>query len=141
MFLNKVFILGNLTSDPDIRSLPNGQLVANFRIATNRFYIDKEGKKQQTTEFHNVVAFGKQVEIIQQYLKKGSLALIEGHLRTRNWEDSSGNKRYRTEIIVERLQLGPKGVKIETPTEEKEPKEDIPIIEEEEEIDIEDIPF
>lgn len=139
MFLNKVFILGNLTSDPDIRSLPNGQLVANFRLATNRFYIDKEGKKQQTTEFHNVVAFGKNAEIIQQYLKKGSLALIEGHLRTRSWEDPSGNKHYRTEIIVERLQLGPKGVKIETSKEE--PKEEIPIIEEEEEIDIEDIPF
>ena len=139
MNLNKVFILGNLTADPIIRSLPSGQIVANFGVATNRIFYDKSGQKQQQTEFHNVVAFGKIAEIAQQYLKKGSLVLIEGRLQTRNWEDSAGNKRTRTEIITERLQLGPKNLQqtpeINIPTEEPTPpqeelKEEIPIIEE-----------
>ena len=139
MNLNKVFILGNLTADPIVRSLPSGQSVANFGVATNRIFYDKNGQKQQQTEFHNVVAFGKIAEIAQQYLKKGSLVLIEGRLQTRNWEDSAGNKRTRTEIITERLQLGPKNLQptpeINIPTEESIPpqeelKEEIPVIEE-----------
>lgn len=139
MNLNKVFILGNLTADPIVRSLPSGQIVANFGVATNRVFYDKNGQKQQQTEFHNVVAFGKIAEIAQQYLKKGSLVLIEGRLQTRNWEDSAGNKRTRTEIITERLQLGPKNLQqtpeINIPAEEPTPpqeelKEEIPVIEE-----------
>lgn len=141
MFLNKVFVLGNLTADPDVRSLPNGRPVANFGLATNRVFYDKEGKKQERAEFHNIVAFGRNAEIIQQYLKKGSLVLIEGRLQTRSWQDSGGNTRYRTEIITERLQMGPRAGKITPATPKEETKEEIPIIEEEEEIKVEDIPF
>jgi len=110
-------------------------------LATDRFFFDKERKKQQQTEFHNVVLFGRLAEIAFQYLKKGSLAMIEGRIRTRSWNDPSGNKRYRTEIIAERLQLGPKGIieKVAEKTEQKS-EEEIPIIEEEE-INVKDIPF
>jgi len=107
MNLNKVFIIGNLTRDPERKSLPSGQAVVNFAVATNRVYI-LNGQKQQETEFHNAVAFGKTAEIITQYLKKGSSILIEGRLRTRNWVDTAGVKHYRTEIITERMQLGPR---------------------------------
>jgi single-strand DNA-binding protein len=152
MFLNKVFVLGNLTADPDVRSLPSGQSVVNFRIATNRVFYDKNKEKQEQVEFHNIVAFGRTAEIIEQYLKKGSLVLIEGRLQTRSWEDkSTGVKRFKTEIVTERMQMGPKrltGTTFPTPPSSdtnKKPKpvskEEIPIIEEEEEIDVKDIPF
>ncbi len=156
MFLNKVFVLGNLTADPDVRSLPSGQSVVNFRIATNRVFYNKNREKQEQVEFHNVVAFGRNAEIIQQYLKKGSMVLIEGRLQTRSWEDqASGVKRFRTEIITERMQMGPRRFsspdlkaddqKKEKPSQdsdsEKTTQEEIPIIEEEEEINVEDIPF
>ena len=152
MFLNKVFVLGNLTADPDVRSLPSGQSVVNFRIATNRVFYDKNKEKQEQAEFHNIVAFGRTAEIIQQYLKKGSLVLIEGRLQTRSWEDkSTGAKRFKTEIVTERMQMGPKRLTettFPTPpssdtTKKPEPvsKQEIPIIEEEEEIDVKDIPF
>ena len=108
MNLNKVFILGNLTRDPEKRALPSGQAVVNFGLASNRYYTDKNGQKQNDTEFHNVVLFGKTAEIAAQYLRKGSLTLIEGRLKTRNWEDQQGVKHYRTEIIAERMQLGPR---------------------------------
>ncbi|MCD6500440.1 single-stranded DNA-binding protein [bacterium] len=133
MNLNKVFILGNLTRDPEKRSLPNGQTVVSFGVATNRFFTDKNQQKQQETEFHNVTMFGRLAEIASQYLNKGSLVLIEGRLRTRNWQDSSGTKHYRTEIIAERMQLGPKaGAQLpqETPQTPETPEGDIPIIEE-----------
>ena len=141
MNLNKVFVLGNLTADPISRALPSGQSVANFGIATNRIFYDKERQKQQQTEFHNIVAFGRIAEIAQQYLKKGSMVLIEGRIQTRSWQDSSGNKRTRTEIITERLQLGPRSAfsqtaRPETPVfdqsqaQKETPKEEIPIIEE-----------
>jgi single-strand DNA-binding protein len=141
VFLNKVIVLGNLTADPEMRALPSGQPVANFTIATNRVFYDKNREKQERVEFHNIVAFGRIAEIAHQYLKKGSLALIEGRLQTRSWEDSSGNRRYRTEVIAQRLQMGPKSARIAPSTPQKEQKEEIPIIEEEEEIDVEDIPF
>lgn len=154
MFLNKVFVLGNLTADPEIKTLPSGQSVANFRIATNRVFYNKEKEKQEQVEFHNIVAFGRTAEIIQQYLQKGSMLLIEGRIQTRSWEDSTGTKKYRTEIITERMQMGPRRTqptvfnnKEEAPAkkekEEKEEdiKEEIPIIEEEEEINVKDIPF
>jgi len=141
MNLNKIFILGNLTADPIIRALPSGQSVANFSVATNRVFYDKDRQKQEQAEFHNVVAFGRTAEIAQQYLKKGSMILIEGRIQTRNWQDSSGNKRNRTEIITERLQLGPRSASFQTsrsefpaPKQNKIQKEtsqeDIPIIEE-----------
>ena len=147
MNLNKVFVLGNLTADPIARALPSGQSVVNFGLATNRIFYDKDKQKQQQTEFHNIVAFGRIAEIAQQYLKKGSMVLIEGRIQTRSWQDSSGNKRYRTEIITEKLQLGPRAAGKVIPTEEKEtPLEEIPIIEEggegkDEEINVSDLPF
>ena len=138
MNLNKVFLIGRLTQDPQKRELPSGRLVCNFGLATDRYWVDKEGKKQQETEFHNIVLFGKLAKTASQYLKKGSLVFIEGRLRTRTWEDQSGQKRQRTEIIVERMQMGPR-VKKELPPVEAEKEEEIPIIEEE--IDLKDIPF
>jgi single-strand DNA-binding protein len=124
-----------------MKNLPSGKNLCQISIATDRFYTDKDGNKKQETEFHNVILFGRLAEIASQYLKKGSLVFIEGRLRTRNWEDESGNKKSRTEIIAERMQLGPKAApKEELPPIEEE-KEEIPIVEEEEEINIEDIPF
>jgi len=150
MNLNKVFLIGRLTRDPELKTLPSGDAVANFGLATDNFFTDKSGQKQQQAEFHNIVLFGRLAEIASQYLTKGSLAFLEGRIRTRTWEDSSGNKRYRTEVIGQRLQLGPKkaggGVPTQQKTQEKPVKEikeeDIPIIEEgETEIKVEDIPF
>ena len=108
MNLNKVFILGNVTRDPEVRALPSGQQVTNFGVATNRFYTDSSGQKQQKAEFHNVVCYGKLADISSRYLNKGSLVLIEGRIETRNWVNSAGVKQYRTEIIANGLQLGPK---------------------------------
>jgi single-strand DNA-binding protein len=142
MNLNKVILIGRLTRDPETRALPSGQSVAAFGMATDRYFKDKNGERQQQTEFHNIVAFGRLAEIVSQYLTKGSLAMIEGRLRTRSWQDSSGNQRSRTEIIAERMQLGPKSAGKVAPPEKKpeEAKEDIPVIEEDE-IDVKDIPF
>jgi single-strand DNA-binding protein len=143
--LNKIFLLGRLTRDPEARSLPSGQQVTSFGLATDRFYTDKSGQKQQQTEFHNIVLFGRLAEIASQYLTKGALVLIEGRIQTRNWKDSTGNTRYRTEIIGERMQLGPKPTgKTTPPAQETQPErqEEIPVIEEEGgEINIKDIPF
>jgi len=151
MNLNKVFLIGRLTSDPQLKALPSGQSIVNFRIATDRYFTDKDGNKQKQTEFHNVVLFGRLAEIASQYLNKGSLAFIEGRITTRNWDDSSGNKRYRTEIVAERMQLGPKSQQGKQPfsppqdqippqESQKSSEEKIPVIEENE-IDVKDIPF
>ncbi len=110
MNLNKAFVLGNLTRDPEVRSLPSGQQVTSFSIATNRTYTDSAGQKKEDAEFHNIVCFGKLADIASRYLAKGSMVLIEGRLKTRNWQDQSGNKHYKTEIIAELLQLGPKSL-------------------------------
>jgi len=141
MNLNKVFLVGRLTRDPQAKSLPSGQQVANFGLATDRFFYNKNREKQQQTEFHNIVMFGKLAEIASQYLIKGSLVLIEGRLQTRSWQDSAGNQKYRTEIITERMQLGPKPAGKIAPKKEPTPQEEIPVIEEETEIDVKDIPF
>ncbi len=141
MNLNKVFLIGRLTNDPQIKNLPSGKMICIFGLATDRFFVDKEGQKQQQTEFHNIVLFGRLAEIASQYLKKGNLVFIEGRLKTRNWQDANGTTRYRTEIIGERIQLGPKGgEKASSAQKEISLSEEIPIIEEEE-IDIKDIPF
>lgn len=107
MYINKVFLYGNLTRDPEMRALPSGQQVASFGIATNRTYKDKEGQKKETTEFHNIVAFGRQADLIGQYLKKGRPIFVEGRIQTRSWEGEGGKKNYRTEIVVESFQFGP----------------------------------
>ena len=108
MYLNKVFVFGNLTRDPELRSLPSGVQVTSFSVATNRVWKDKEGAKQEAAEFHNIVVFGRQAETSAQYVNKGSSVLIEGRLQTRSWE-SDGVKKYRTEIVAERVQFGPRG--------------------------------
>jgi len=143
MNLNKAILIGRLTRDPQSKTLPSGQSVTSFGMATDRFFTDKSGQKQQQTEFHNIVTFGRLAEIASQYLAKGSLVLIEGRLQTRSWQDSSGNNRSRTEIIAERIQLGPKSAKKIAPEEKPQetPPEDIPVIEEEGEIDVKNIPF
>lgn len=109
MNFNKAIILGNVTKDPELKTLPSGITVVNFGVATNRFYTDKSGAKQQNAEFHNVVAFGKLADICSRYLTKGKLLLVEGRIQTRSWQAQDGSKRYRTEIIMENMQLGPKG--------------------------------
>ena len=109
MNLNKAFVLGNITRDPEIRSMPNGGQVTNFSIATNRRYTLQSGEKKEEVEFHNIVTFGKLADIAARYLTKGSLVLIEGRIKTRNWQDTAGVKHYKTEIIAETMQMGPKG--------------------------------
>ncbi len=106
MYLNKVLLYGNLTRDPEMRALPSGQQVANFSLATNRTYTDKEGRKQENVEYHNIVAFGRQAELIGQYMKKGRPLFVEGRLQTRSWE-AEGKKNYRTEIVIDSFQFGP----------------------------------
>ena len=110
MYLNKAIIIGNLTRDPELRSLPSGVKVCSFSIATNRVWKDKNGARQESTDYHNVVTFGRSAETVAQYMKKGSSILVEGRIQTRSWEDkNSWEKKYRTEIVAERTQFGPKG--------------------------------
>lgn len=101
-------LFGNLTRDPELRALPSGVNVCNFSVATNRVYKDRDGKKQEQADFHNVVVFGRQADIVAQYLKKGRSVFIEGRLQTRSWE-KDGQKQYRTEVIADRVQFGPNG--------------------------------
>jgi single-strand DNA-binding protein len=106
MYLNKVYLIGNLTRDPELKALPSGTKVASFSVATNRSFRDKEGNRQDQTEFHNIVAFSKLGELAAQYLKKGSQALVEGRIQTRSWDKPDGSKAYRTEIIADNIQFG-----------------------------------
>ncbi len=148
MNFNKVIIAGNLTDDPEKKVTDSGTTLATFSVATNRFYNDSSGNRQQETEYHNVVFFGKTAENIAQYLSKGSSVLLEGRLQTRSWEGQDGKKRYTTEIIGQTIQFGSRsdnnsntpssGRKKQKPKKEEE---DIPVIEEDEDIDVEDIPF
>jgi len=157
MNVNKAFILGRLTDNPELRTTPSGQPVCTIRIATNRFWTT-DGQRQEQTEYHSIVLWRRLAEIASQYLQKGGIVFIEGRIQTRSWEDSSGTKKYRTEIIAENMQLGPRTAgqqaaqgeqKEEATSEEKQPssasseqtKEEIPVIEEDEEIDVKDIPF
>jgi len=167
MNLNKAFVLGNVTRDPEVRTTLSGKQIASFGLATNRFYTDPSGQKKQDAEFHNIVCFGRLADISSRYLVKGSLVLIEGRIKTREWQDTSGIRHFRTEIIAENLQLGPKSVSSGSGQYNKssfvsqEPNslkpENIPVIEEnyslpdsndnrpknnpEEEIDVKNIPF
>lgn len=109
MYLNKVYIIGNLTRDPELKSLPTGNKVCSFGVATNRVWKDANGAKQESAEYHNVVVFGRQAETSAQYLKKGQQVMIEGRIQTRSWDDKTTNeKKYRTEIIAESVQFGSK---------------------------------
>lgn len=108
MNLNKVFIMGRLTADPEIRTTPTGDRVTTLSIATNRVWNDKSGGKKEATEFHSVVLWGRQADVAGQFLVKGSLIFIEGRLQTRSWQGKDGATRRVTEIIGERMQLGPR---------------------------------
>lgn len=145
MNLNKVFIIGNLTRDPELRTLPSGNSVASFGIATNRVWKNPQGEKQEDVQFHNIVVFGRQADLAAQYLRKGSLAFLEGRIQTRSWEAQDGSKRSRTEVVAERIQFGPKrgaGGGGETFEKGEKKTEELETIQyPEEEINPEEIPF
>jgi single-strand DNA-binding protein len=103
--VNKVILIGNLGKDPELRYTPNGQPVASFSLATTERWNDKNSQKQEKTEWHNIVVWGKLAELTNQYLKKGRSAYIEGRITTRSWDDRDGNKKYRTEIVATQIQF------------------------------------
>ena len=169
MNFNKAIVVGRVTSDPEVRTTPGGQSVTSFGVATNRYWTNANSEKQDKVEFHNIVAWGKLAEICGQYLAKGALVLIEGRLETQSWEGQDGVKRFRTEIIAENMQMGPRSAQSgggaptpaqqapvsegpapapTAPTPNAQPAESSPQNssqgqnpESEEEIKIEDIPF
>ncbi|HYG65768.1 MAG TPA: single-stranded DNA-binding protein [Thermoanaerobaculia bacterium] len=104
--INKVILVGNLGRDPEVRSTPSGQPVATFTLATSRRWKDKNGQRQEQTEWHTVVCWGRQAEVAGQYLTKGKQVYVEGRLQTRSWDDkNSGEKRYKTEVVCENFQM------------------------------------
>jgi single-strand DNA-binding protein len=109
MYINKAIIYGNVTRDPEMKALPSGSKVCNFSVATNRTWKDQSGAKQEATDYHNVVFYAKPAEVIAQYVRKGSGIMVEGRLSTRSWDGPDGKKNYRTEIVGENFQFGPKG--------------------------------
>lgn len=149
MYLNKAMIFGNLTRDPEMKALPSGMQVCSFSVATNRTYSDRDGKRQESTDYHNVVAFGKQAEVIGKYLAKGRGIYVEGRMQTRSW-DKDGQKQYRTEIIMDRFEFGPNsngggapagGNSAAAPSAQKDGGAPVLPDYPEEEINPEDIPF
>lgn len=150
MYINKAMVYGNLGRDPELKTLPSGVSVTSFSLATTRTYKDKDGNKKDQTDWHNIVVFGRQAETTAQYLHKGSTAFVEGRMQTRSWE-KDGVKQYRTELVAERVQFGPKGGSAEGGTttttqgdEAAEPPQAAPgkgIEYPEEDIDPDDIPF
>ena len=147
MYINKAMLFGNLTRDPELRALPSGGQVASFGIATNRVFKKADGSKQESTEFHNIVVFGRQAETTAQYLKKGSSVFVEGRIQTRTWESPEKGKQYRTEIVADRVQFGAKSGGAGGPSEHvtakgaKGPGESDAVEYPEENINPEDIPF
>lgn len=152
MNLNKVFLIGRLTGDPQLRSTKGGQQVAVFSIATNRVWNDKNNQKQEQVEYHNIVVWGRQAEVTSKFLLKGQVVLVEGRIQSRDYEDKAGVKRKVTEIVAERVQFGPKagGVssgassaprQTDSAADQKSPLEEIPTINIDEEIKPEDLPF
>lgn len=137
MYLNKVLIVGNLTRDPELKSLPSGMQVASFSVATNRVWKDKSGTKQESADYHNIVVFGKQAESTARFMTKGSQILIEGRLQTRSW-DKEGQKMYRTEIVADRVQFGNKSSKASNTDSSAQTIESEDMVEE---INPDDIPF
>ena len=152
MNLNKVIIIGRIVRDPQVKVMTNGNSVVNVDIATSRVWYDKDKQKQEEAEYHKTVAYGKTADVMGQYLTKGQLLAIEGRLKTRSWE-KDGIKRYSTEVIIEKMQMGPKAqakpgaekietVQVEPENIKKEPAEDLPPLEEEPgEMKADTIPF
>jgi single-strand DNA-binding protein len=118
--INKVILIGNLGSDPEVRYTPNGTAVGNFNIATNESWTNKEGKREERTEWHRIVVWGKTAENCGEYLSKGRPVYIEGRLQTREWNDKDGNKKYTTEIVAQTVQfLGMPGERRESSSTSK----------------------
>ena len=118
--VNKAILIGNLGRDPEVRYTASGQAVANFPLATTEVSSSKDGNKQEYTEWHRIVAWGRWAEICGEYLTKGKSVYVEGSLRTRSWEDKEGNKRWTTEVVVRYMQiLSPAGEKSETTSPDK----------------------
>jgi single-strand DNA-binding protein len=148
MYLNKALVIGNLTRDPEMKSLPSGIQVTSFSVATNRVWKDKNGAKQESADYHNIVVFGRQAETVAQFLRKGSSVLVEGRMQTRSWDGPDGKKNYRTEIVADRVQFGPRsqgsGAPASAPKSDED-KSNIPPMETidypEESISLDDIPF
>lgn len=150
MYFNKAIIIGNLTRDPELRSLPSGVQVATIGVATNRVWKDKDGNKKEDVQFHNVVVFGRQAETTAQYLRKGASVLVEGRMQTRSWDATDGTKKYRTEIVADKIQFGPR---VGVPTagaasaeaSASQSKQEAPPVDTieypEENINVDDIPF
>lgn len=149
MNLNKVFIIGNLTRDVELRNTPSGKSVANFGVATNRVWVNANKEKQQEVEFHNVVVWGKMAELCNQYLAKGRLVFVEGRIRSRSWVDANEQKRTKIEIIAENINFGPRKTQeeeLKMPPEKPEKSDsntkDLPVLEEESgDVTLDDIPF
>ena len=160
MDLNKAMLIGNITRDPELRSTPSGQSVANFGVATNRVWKDpNSGERRESAEFHNIVAWGRLAEICGQYLRKGSKVFVEGRLQTRSWQGQDGNKRYMTEVVMENMIMldrkpqgsapfQPASQPVQSQAPNSQPPvtqpEEIPTIqidENQDEVKIEDIPF
>lgn len=168
MNVNKAVIVGRLTRDPEVRTTPGGQTVTNFSLATSTSWKDAAGQKQEKTEFHNIVAWGKRGEVIGQYCTKGQELFVEGRLETRSWDDKETNKKmYRTEIVMDNFEFGQKAgggqsdgsynnqsedfgggspqqaSSAPKPAKQEMEEEEIPTInlEEEEKVKIEDVPF
>lgn len=146
MYYNRAILVGNLTRDPELRSLPSGVEVATIGVATNRVWKDKNGAKQESTDYHNVVVFGRQAQTSAQYLRKGASILVEGRMQTRSWDAADGTKKYRTEIVADRIQFGPRrdGAAPANASEKGDNQEQAPeggIEYPEESVNVEDIPF
>lgn len=154
MYLNRALVIGNITRDPELKALPGGSKVCTFSVATNRVWKDKNGAKQESVDYHNIVVFGRQAETAGQYLKKGSNVLVEGRMQTRSWDAADGQKKYRTEIVADRVQFGSRpGASTGAPaassgsknTPDDSAQKDAPPVDSidypEEEINPEDIPF
>lgn len=155
MNVNKVILVGRLTRDPEVRTTPSGQNVATLGMATNNFWTDKSGQRQERTEYHTVILWGRQAEIAGQYLTKGQEVFVEGRLQTREYTAKDGSQRRVTEVVGETMQLGsrPQGTSTgnvprspstaSVPVQPAMPEEEIPTInlDDEKEIKIEDVPF
>jgi single-strand DNA-binding protein len=153
MYLNKAIVIGNLTRDPEMKSLPSGIQVTSFSVATNRVWKDKNNVRQESADYHNIVVFGRQAETANQYLRKGASVLVEGRMQTRSWDASDGTKRYRTEIVADRIQFGPRttggqvpeGASKSNAPSAKDEDQNVPPMDSieypEEEINVDDIPF
>lgn len=153
---NQVILVGNLARDPELRTVPSGQSVASFAVATNRVWQDQSGQQQEAADFHNIVAWGKLAELSEQYLKKGRKVMIVGRLQTRSWDAEDGSKRYKTEIVVSEINFldrpgdeqsanfsesQPTGSAPKTSSSKKAPEDSIQIEDLDDDVDLSKVPF